>query len=67
MGFFNETGGTRTRDPSIKSAVLYQLSYGLNHTAFVYPQVAPRKAISVKLHIVEAVRQSAQRVKRGCT
>jgi hypothetical protein len=27
----NETGGTRTRDPSIKSAVLYQLSYGLNH------------------------------------
>ena len=28
----NETGGTRTRDPSIKSAVLYQLSYGLDHT-----------------------------------
>lgn len=27
--FFNETGGTRTHDPSIKSAVLYQLSYGL--------------------------------------
>src|SRR5262245_48351924 len=25
----NETGGTRTRDPSIKSAVLYRLSYGL--------------------------------------
>jgi hypothetical protein len=28
-GFFGEPGGIRTRDPLIKSQVLYRLSYGL--------------------------------------
>ena len=29
MLIFGEPGGTRTRDPMIKSHVLYRLSYGL--------------------------------------
>ena len=32
-GKIGEPAGTRTRDPKIKSLVLYQLSYGPTHTA----------------------------------
>ena len=40
----NETGGTRTHDLGIKSAMLYQLSYGLVsflHAAHRLPKTTP--------------------------
>ena len=59
-GVLNETGGTRTRDPSIKSAVLYQLSYGLDHTGR-RSWFAPSLLRPVKSHIVGSKRGIAQR------
>ena len=34
---FGERGGTRTRDPMIKSHVLYRLSYALTPTSSMIP------------------------------
>ena len=36
---FGESAGARTRDPNIKSVVLYLLSYGFSDTNEVYPSI----------------------------
>ena len=35
QGLMSEPGATRTRDPRIKSPLLYRLSYGLKLCAFI--------------------------------
>jgi hypothetical protein len=37
----NDPGGTRTHDPRIKSAVLYQLSYGVSFHAIITTETSP--------------------------